>query len=145
MSRSDYNKSGYKPSISDNEELHSDLDINLQGVGVSGFKKLFPLTDVDAIKSSVKNLVLTNVYDRPFQPELSSNLTALLFENAGPVTQMRIKYEIERVIKQHEPRVKDVAVSVNDDHERNAYSVTIQFSFADGTSGEGTFVLKRLR
>ena len=145
MPRSDFNRSGYRPLITSKEVLDSDLDLSLISAGEPGFRRLFPLTDLDAVKASVKNLILTSLYDRPFQPEVSSTLTSLLFENAEPVTQMRIRTEIERVISVYEPRVRETQVEVSDMPERNAYSVTIEFSFADGTRDRGTFTLQRLR
>lgn len=143
---SDFNTSGYRPSIVDSaSRLHSDLDFSLISVGSPGFKRLFPLTDLDAIKNSMKNLILTNVYDRPFQPGLGSNVTNLLFENAEPLTQHRIATEIKRVIEKHEPRISNLQVEVSDLSENNAYDISVLYSF-EGRSGQtGRFILKRLR
>jgi phage baseplate assembly protein W len=86
-----------------------------------------PLIDIDAVKASVKNLILTNYNERPFQPKLGSNLRALLFEPADRLTAVSIRESIKRVIAQYEPRVDSVTVQILDDSDRNRYHVTIGF------------------
>lgn len=109
-------------------------------------KDLTSLKDIDAVKQSVKNLVLTNFTERPFQPRLGSGVTRLLFENADPFTQMAIKDEILRVLEEHEPRVNGVTVNVIDESERNSYQINIQFNviFSD-LREETNFYLERTR
>lgn len=81
----------------------------------------------EAIKRSVRNLILTNFYDRPFQPQIGSNAHKLLFENATPLTSIFLKDAIREVLKNYEPRIelKDVAVVFNIDN--NAYNVTLNY------------------
>ena len=55
---------------------------------------------------SIRNLLLTNHYDRPFHPEIGSNIPALLFENHGPVTANQLQRAIEEVIQNFEPRAR---------------------------------------
>ena len=109
-------------------------------------KDLTSLKDIDAVKQSVKNLVLTNFTERPFQPRLGSGVTGLLFENADPFTQMAIKDEILRVLEEYEPRVNGVAVNVIDESERNSYQINIQFNVIFSNLREETnFYLERTR
>ena len=63
-------------------------------------------TGVDAIKRSIRNLILTNFYDRPFRSYIGSNAQKLLFENANPLTANFLKDAIQEVITNYEPRVK---------------------------------------
>jgi phage baseplate assembly protein W len=109
-------------------------------------KDLTALKDIDAVKQSVKNLVLTNFTERPFQPRVGSNVTRLLFENSDPYTQLAIKDEILRVLREYEPRVNGVTVEVIDQSDRNSYQINIQFNviFSDRRE-ETNFYLERTR
>jgi phage baseplate assembly protein W len=88
---------------------------------------IVPLIDIDAVRAAVKNLVLTNYNERPFQPKLGSNLRSLLFEPADRLTAIAIRESIKRVIAQYEPRVDSVTIQIIDDSDRNRYNVTIGF------------------
>ncbi len=124
--------------------LYSDLNLALLIHPIT--KDISPVTDIDAVKNSIKNLVLTNFHERPFNPTAGSGIRSLLFENASIFTAMEIKNAIEKVISNHEPRATDVRVQIVDNSERNAYSVTIGFKvFYDNTSQELDFFLTRLR
>ncbi len=81
----------------------------------------------EAIKRSVRNLVMTNFYERPFQPDLGGNVRRLLFENVTPVTSVLLQDAISEVINNFEPRVKLNRVQVNGDPDSNGYNVTIQY------------------
>ena len=63
-------------------------------------------TNVEAVKQSVKNLLLTDKYERLFQPEIGSGLKGLLFENATPFVQLQIDTYINSVIENYEPRAE---------------------------------------
>lgn len=104
----------------------SDLDLDLTPHPVSG--DLIPLRDADAVKRSVRNLIFTNVYERPFQPKLGSGLRQLLFEQINPLTRKSIEEAVKQVIRQHEKRATliDVVAQVNADE--NGYNCTITFS-----------------
>jgi len=83
--------------------------------------------DVIAIKRSVKNLVQTNFYERPFQPELGCGIRELLFENFTPMTKVFLERKIEEVLINYEPRVELTAVNVDDDQDGNRLVVDIHF------------------
>ena len=83
--------------------------------------------DVIAVKRAVKNLVQTNFYERPFQPELGCGIRELLFENFTPMTKVFLERKIEEVLKNYEPRINLQNVHVDDDQDRNRLVVDIYF------------------
>ena len=102
--------------------------------------------DIYAVKHAVKNLILTNFHERPFHPEIGSNVTALLFEPADNFTARAIEKEILYVLKKYEPRTSNHTVEVTDNSERNAYEITIGFNVIFSPSREEiNFYLQRLR
>ncbi len=105
------------------------------------------VTDVQAVKRSVRNLVLLNHYEKPFHPEIGSGIREMLFELMTPVTAIVLTRKIEDVIKNFEPRARLVGVSAFPDLDRNAYEVKIEF-FVVNTPTELvdlTVMLERLR
>jgi phage baseplate assembly protein W len=106
---------------------------------------------VKAVINSIKNLVLTNHYEKPFQPEIGSNVRKLLFENLDSVTAIVMQREIYQVIKNYEPRAisdnqDDIQVIVKPDYDRNAFSVEIYFRVINQTQPITiTFFLERIR
>jgi phage baseplate assembly protein W len=105
---------------------YKDLDLNFLPHPVT--HDISPLVDDRAVKNSVKSLVLTNQYERPYQPEVFSNVMRSLFDNILPHTAMEIQANIERVISSYEPRAQDLEVIVKDDPDNNQYAVNIQFT-----------------
>lgn len=140
---SDYNKKRSSNVLRRN--LYADLPINFKGVHPN-LKDIIALKDIDAVKQSVKNLIVTNHGERPFQPEIGSNITRLLFEPADVFTASAIKTEILAVLQRFEPRVTNITVQVFDNSDRNAYNITIGFRviFAESDQ-EVNFYLQRLR
>jgi phage baseplate assembly protein W len=124
--------------------LYSDLDLSLQIHPVK--KDIVPVTDIRAVRNAVKNLVLTNFGERPFQSKLGSNVTALLFEPADQFTGIQMKKEIYRLLEDHEPRINATRVQILDDSDANAYRVSIEFNIIQAnTQTEVEFALQRLR
>ena len=80
-----------------------------------------------AITNAVKNLILTNHYERPFQPEIGSNIRRLLFENVDPITGAQIEREITETIDNFEPRVQTSKVTVSPDPDNNGFKVELEF------------------
>tara|TARA_R110001583_G_scaffold63274_14_gene185420 strand:- start:1906 stop:2295 length:390 start_codon:yes stop_codon:yes gene_type:complete len=102
-----------------------DLDFDFKAHPVSG--DLVLKKNEEAIKRSVKGLILTNKYERPFQPSINGRVKSLLFDLATPLTGVILKSNIEDVLKQHEPRIQVVSVEVSDNLDANNIQVTIQF------------------
>lgn len=80
-----------------------------------------------AVINSVKNLILTNHYEKPFQPEIGSNLRRLLFENIDSIIAAQIEREIEETIINFEPRVSISSVTVVHAPDENGYKVRLEF------------------
>lgn len=116
-----------QPSLFGQRETYSDLD--LRDPFISPYSRdIMPAKDMMAVKNSVRNLVLTNFYETPFDPFRGSDVRALLFENANAYTAMSIEKEIGRVLIQYEPRVNVTSIDVIDQSDVNAYEVTINFN-----------------
>ena len=85
------------------------------------------MTDVQAVKRSVRNLVLMNHYEKPFHPESGSGIREMLFENMTILTAVILGKKVEDVIENFEPRARLVGVKSVPDFDRNAYSMTLEF------------------
>ena len=124
------------------ESLYTDFDLSFIANPNNGditIKK-----DIDAIKQSVKNLILTNKHERPFQPLLGSRIQGMLFELASPFITLDIQDEIKMTIENHEPRVslEDVAVTVLDNHLR----IIIKYRILSiGQQDQVDFYLERIK
>ena len=102
-------------------------DIALSFEKNSNTKDVIIKKDIEAVKQSVRNLILTNHYERPFHPEIGSNVTSILFEPMNPITANSLTRIIEEVIVNFEPRARLVSVDAKPNLDRNAYEVTISF------------------
>jgi phage baseplate assembly protein W len=104
------------------------------------------LTDVEAVKRSVRNLIQTNHFERPFHPEIGGNVRALLFEPVTPLTALNLQRKIEEVLNNFEPRIKLVQILARPDIDGNRYAVSISF-YVIGVSNPITVetFLERLR
>lgn len=102
-------------------------DVNLDFDRNPATKDVVRLTDVEAVKRAVRNLVLTNRFERPFHPEIGCDLRALLFENMTPIIETLITDRIKRVLDVYEPRANIVEVTTNGDLDKNEYKVRIAF------------------
>jgi len=87
-------------------------------------------TGASAVKSAIVSILKTNHNERMFQPEFGSNIRALLFEQMNPITEQRIKTEVENAVKNHEPRAEVLGITVDRQEEQNRYLVSILFSIA---------------
>lgn len=106
---------------------YKDLNLNFDANPVTGDIPI--LKEEDAVKRSIRNLILTGYYERPFRPALGSGVSYLLFENyLGSITTERIRTTIEEVINTYEPRAELLNVTVKDDSENNGFSVDIVFN-----------------
>ena len=111
--------------ISRNVRQYRDMDLFFGKKHVS--KDVNILTDIANIKRAVKNLVLTNIYEKPFHPEIGSGVRDMLFENMTPLTSIVLTKKVEDVIENFEPRVRLMGVSARPNLDRNEYEMTIEF------------------
>jgi len=123
-------KSGYRDAQRINASgrsvrLYKDLALSFERN--SNTDDVIVKKDVEAVKQSVRNLILTNHFERPFHPEIGSNVTSILFEPMNPITANSLTRVIEEVIVNFEPRVRLVSVDARPNLDRNAYEVTISF------------------
>jgi len=106
-------------------QIYNDLNLDFQQN--SATKDIQKITDVESVKRSVRNLINLNHYEKPFHPEVGSNLRAMLFENITPQMSHAIQKQIDLLIKNYEPRAKLVQISTRPQFDRNAYAATISF------------------
>ena len=128
-----------------NVRTYSDLDLFFSAKGVS--KDISKVTDIQAVKRSVRNLVLLNHYEKPFHPEIGSGVRDMLFEPMTPITANILARKIEDVIENFEPRAKLVGVRALPNLDRNEYEVTVEFYVVNAPTElvDLTIFLERLR
>ena len=122
------------------------IDLNLDFARNVVTNDIVKIEGVDAVKRSVKNLIQTNFYERPFHPELGCGVRELLFENFTPVTGIFIQRKVEEVITNYEPRARISQVAVNEQPDRNGIEVTVYFYVMNMPNPVSvTTVLQRIR
>ena len=122
----------------------SDLDLNLTKHPVT--KDVSKVMNENAIATAIRNLLLTSHYERPFNPDLGSNLKKFLFEPIDNVTTSLIQDSIFETIKNFEPRVTVSEVVAAPNFEDQRYDVYVTF-FVKNTIEPITisFFLERIR
>lgn len=121
------------PKVADRFSLKRSSDNNLYSDFFTNFNshpdslQLMVLKDQNAVTRSIKNLLLTNKYERLFQPTIGSNLSKFLFEDISPQTEASIKSQITETIENYEPRAKLIDVIVTGYPDQNGYVVTIVY------------------
>ena len=122
-------------------------DLDLFFTKRSRDKDVNVLTNVTAIKRSVRNLILTNFYEKPFHPEIGSGVRGLLFENVSPLTTIALSQAAQDVIANYEPRANVISIDVTPDLDRNAYNIAIEFYVVNVPTElvDLTVILERLR
>ena len=130
--------------ITRNVKQYRDLDLFFSKKSNNDVNKV---TDIEAVKRSVRNLVLLNSYEKPFHPEIAGDVRALLFENMTPLTSAVIARKVQDVIENFEPRARLTGVQAIPDFDRNAYEVTVYFYVVNAPTElvEVTQLLERLR
>ena len=110
-----------------------DLDLSLKIHPIR--KDIIPLKDDAAIKNAVKNLLVSNFYERPFQEDLGANLRGLLLRD-----------NIKNVIRKYEPRIKVQSIDITDNSDTNSYIILVNFLIKEYDTAESVeIVLRRLR
>ena len=130
--------------ITRNVKQYKDLDLLFSK---KTNKDLNKVTDIEAVKRSVRNLILHNTFEKPFHPEIGGNVRGLLFENMTPMTSAVIARKIEDTINNFEPRARLVGVKAQPDRDLNGYVVSVFFYVANAPTElvELDTFLERLR
>jgi phage baseplate assembly protein W len=121
-----------------------DLDLNFQVHPIR--KDINLLKNEFAIVNSVKNLVLTNFYERPFQPQIGSSVRALLFENIDTIVAAQLERAVEETIRNFEPRVSISKITADPRPDENKYAMTLDFFIINSAEPITiNFFLERIR
>ena len=110
--------------ITRNVKQYRDLDLFFSKKSDRDVNKV---TDVEAVKRSVRNLILLNTFEKPFHPEIGGNVRGMLFENMTPMVSSVISRKIEDTIINHEPRARLVGVKTQPNFDDNGYNVSVYF------------------
>lgn len=114
------------------QKIFSDIDLTFKRTPVTGDVAM--RYNEQAVIASVRNLLLTNFYERPFQPNVGSNLTGLLFEPATNITASILSDEIRSVITNYEPRAIINSIEVTLALDQNAFNVRLSFFIGNNTA-----------
>ena len=132
-------------NITRNVRQYTDLDLFFGKK--SSNSDVQDITDVKAVKRSIRNLVLLNHYEKPFHPEIASGVRDMLFELITPITATILARKIEDVIQNFEPRARLVSVTALPNLDRNEYEVSIEFYIVNQPTElvDLTIMLERVR
>ena len=126
------------------QKIYSDIDFTFTKKPVTGDVALS--YDVQAVTRSIRNLLLTNHYERPFDPEVGSSIGALLFEPMSAMSASQIRTLIETTVKNYEPRAILQKVVVSPISDKNIYNVSITFFLENATQATTiSIILERNR
>lgn len=126
------------------KNIYRDFDLSFTFNPLTG--DIGTKTDVNAINQSVQSLINTNFYERPFKPEIGSNIRAILFEPADVITTLDLKQSIVETLTNYEPRITLQDVLVQDKPDRNSYNISIVYRInSSNTIAQYDTILKRLR
>ena len=126
-------------------QIYKDLNLNFTKHPITG--DISKLKEAESVKASVRNLVNTNFGERPFHPEIGSDIRATLFEPVSPIVASLLARHVEDVINNFEPRAELSNVICVGDIDRNRYEVTVSFYLKNSPAEEQTLdlFLERLR
>ena len=130
--------------ITRNVKQYKDLDLFFSKKSNKDVNKV---TDVEAVKRSVRNLLLLNTFEKPFHPEIAGDIRGLLFENMTPLTAAVISRKVEDCVANFEPRAILAGVNVIPRFDNNQYEVTVEFYLQNAPAElvDLSFTLERLR
>jgi phage baseplate assembly protein W len=112
-----------------NARIFSDIDLNFTAHPVT--KDIVRKYDDNAIKQSLRNLILTSNYERPFHSEIGSQVRSLLFEPASPMLAVSMRKAIFDLVNNFEPRVELIDVLVDFNPDENYVAITIEFKIVN--------------
>jgi len=111
--------------ITKKQELYSDFFMNLDENPVS--LDLARKTNEEAVKASIKNLLLTDKGERPYQPNLGCNIRQMLFDNVTPDSIITMREIIKETLESYEPRANIIGVDVTSSIDDNEVFITVVF------------------
>lgn len=124
--------------------FYKDFDLSFRKHPVT--KKLIIKKNDEAVKQALKNLILTNLFERPFRPLFGSDITKTLFENYDPITESNLETYIRTAITNYEPRVIIIDINIFADPDGNELSINILFRTKNSTDpSELTVIVDRIR
>ena len=127
-----------------NAQVFKDINLSLARHPITG--DIASLTNIEAVKRSVRNLINTNFYERPFHPEIGSNVRSILFEPVSPVVASVLERHVRDVVENFEPRADLIDVQVTDNADANEYRVQIKFYVVNSSDiVDMNIFLERLR
>jgi phage baseplate assembly protein W len=112
-------------------KIYSDIDFTFTKKPVVGDVALS--YDSQAVIRSIRNILLTRHYEKPFNPDFGSNIDAILFELVSPLSATALEREIRTSIENYEPRARLSEIIVNPQPDNNAYSVSLSFYIENAT------------
>jgi len=107
------------------KDIFSDLDLNFIAHPITG--NVGRKTNREAVRQSVKSLILTDYFERPFKSDIGCSIRYYLFELFTPPVKQQMERAIKEVIKNYEPRADVFEVLVEDRSELNALTVSVAF------------------
>ena len=126
------------------QKIYADLDLTFNKL--PGSKDVAMRYDDQSVISSVRNLLLTNFYERPFQPELGSNIRRLLFEPIDSIVASSLERQLQETIENFEPRVSIDSITAYAAPDENGYKVTLTFFILNSPNPVTiNFFLERIR
>mgnify|MGYP003334613239 FL=1 len=113
------------------KNIYSDIDFTFTKRPVVGDVAIS--YDQQAVIRSIRNLLLTKHFERPFNPDLGANIDALLFEPVSGITSSLLENEIKTTIQNFEPRATLNEVTVSPSPDQNSYNVYLSFYIENST------------
>ena len=131
-------------SIISSTRQYTDLDLNFVVHPIR--KDINKNVGTVAVINSIKNLLLTAHFEKPFHPEIGSNMRKMLFEPMDAIVATNIQNEIEQTINNYEPRARIKTIVVTPNYDKNAFSVQMEFFVLNVTQPITiSFFLSRVR
>ena len=127
------------------ERTYTDLDFAFRANPITGDIAL--KREVQSVKQSVLNILLTNRGERPFDPEFGSDIRKQLFENFDPITEQLLSDQIRSALRNYEPRVRVLNIDIDGQPDRNSLdiSVEVEIQSPERTVTSVDFSVERLR
>ena len=117
------------------KDLYSDLNLQFTPHPITG--DVTRKTDTDAVRRSVRNIVMTNYYERPFKPGFGGNLIGLLFNLDTDRGLEKVSEKLTKTIETFEPRVKNVTIRVNNEGmNTNTLELSIFYNIINGSRNQ---------